>query len=325
MKSKNRCLKAFIIASILIMSLGFLKTYLLQKFTQNSLDAEVFWILKTFAKPKFDMILMGDSRVYRGLSPEAMNTILPGYQILNFGYAAGGLNTTIYKEAEFKFDPKSNKKTIVLGVTPMSLLPGSEKNSDFEDKKSNSREYVFMIKNFSSFITFFNPFNFEELLPPQLKKFMQTLLKKPYSGNYYQIYHKNGWVASWRVPEDPQQYLVSFQQVFSHNKVSDKLIQDLLQQTIKWRQQGIQVFGFRPPSSKAMEELENELSGFDEATFSQQFKTAGGIWFSFPTEKYHSYDASHLHKDSAIQLSLDLAQRIKEHIDIYAAANEPQG
>lgn len=319
---RSRTFKTFIVTLILLIVIGILKFYLLQEFTKNILDAEVFWVLKTFANPKFDMILVGDSRVYRGLSPEAMNRILPNYRILNFGYAAGGLNTTIYKEAESKFDPNSEKKTIVLGVTPMSLLPESEKNRDFEDKKSTSPEYVFMTKHFPSFITFFNPLKFEELLPPQLKKFIHTLLKKPYSGHYYQIYHENGWVASWRVPENPQQYLASFQQVFSHSDVSAKLIQDLLQQTREWRQQNIQVFGFRPPSSKAMEELENELSGFDEDTFSRQFKAAGGIWFSFPIEKYHSYDASHLHKDSAIQLSLDLARRIQEQVDQYVFNNK---
>ena len=82
----------------------------------------------------------------------------------------------------------------------------------------------------------------------------------------------------------------------------------------EWTDQKIAVFAFRVPSSKEMVELENKFSGFDEDKFRDEFISSGGIWFSFDINKYHSYDGSHLHKDSAIQFSKDLAQQIKETI-----------
>ena len=61
--------------------------------------------------------------------------------------------------------------------------------------------------------------------------------------------------------------------------------------------------------------LEKELSGFDEAAFVKRFKQAGGAWFSFSLDDYHSFDGSHLHRDSAVQFSKDLAKRIRNYIE----------
>lgn len=85
-----------------------------------------------------------------------------------------------------------------------------------------------------------------------------------------------------------------------------------MDQTRQWTAQGIRVYAFRVPSSLAMVALEDQMSGFDEATFVEQFKAAGGIWFSIPLEPYHSYDGSHLTKQAALQLSADLARLIKQ-------------
>ena len=37
------------------------------------------------------------------------------------------------------------------------------------------------------------------------------------------------------------------------------------------------------------------------------------MWFSFDGKTYHSYDGSHLEKDSAIKFSKDLAIKIRNH------------
>jgi hypothetical protein len=52
--------------------------------------SERFWVMKAQGMSRYDMILMGDSRVYRGLSPQAMEEVLPGERILNFGFSGGG-------------------------------------------------------------------------------------------------------------------------------------------------------------------------------------------------------------------------------------------
>jgi hypothetical protein len=63
-----------------------------------------------------------------------------------------------------------------------------------------------------------------------------------------------------------------------------------------------------------MIDLENTYSEFDEESFINGFTQAGGVWFSFPHQNYHSYDGSHLTGDSAVQLSYDLAKKIADYI-----------
>jgi hypothetical protein len=88
-----------------------------------------------------------------------------------------------------------------------------------------------------------------------------------------------------------------------------------MDQTRLWNSRGIDVYAFRVPSSQAMVELENQMSGFDEAAFVEQFTSAGGIWFSIPLEPYHSFDGSHLTKQAALKLSADLATLIRKSLE----------
>ncbi len=311
---QDRCIKTFLISIISIILIGTFKSQISNPLSQQELQEERYWALKTFAKPKFDMVILGDSRAFCGVSPNAMNMILPNYRILNFGYSQGGLNPIMYHEGETKLDPRSPKKTILLAVTPSSLLSETEKNLAFQEKKSMSKEYVYLLIHFYPIVSFFSPIKAENFIPYEIKTYIRRLFNKDDEGIKYREYHDNGWMASWDVPENPKRYLGPFRRTFIENQISEQLVQELIDQTRKWITQNIQVFGFRPPTTREMEALENEFSGFNEDEFSEKFETAGGIWFSFPVERYHSFDASHLHKNSAVQFSKDLAIQIKKHL-----------
>src|SRR5512146_2424266 len=98
---------------------------------QGGAAGERFWVLKTHGKAKYDLILMGDSRVYRGLSPASMESVLTGYRIFNFGYSGGGLDRLMYAAAEKRLDPKSDRPSIVFGVTPLALTPYAARNEHY--------------------------------------------------------------------------------------------------------------------------------------------------------------------------------------------------
>ena len=136
----------------------------------------------------------------------------------------------------------------------------------------------------------------------------------PPSEFYYQEFHDDGWVASWIIPDNPDKALKSYRDNFSKTKVSSELVQELLKQTQHWVQHGIYVFAFCPPTTEKMDQLEKQLSGFDENIFAKQFRDVGGVWFLFDRNGYHSYDGSHLRKDSAIKFSKDLAMQIRSHL-----------
>ncbi len=269
--------------------------------------SERFWVMKAQAPTHFDMLLMGDSRVYRGLSPQAMESVLQGARILNYGFSGGSLNPEMYAAAEARLDPASPHKSIVFGVSPLTLTPMAESNNHFLQEMGRPADYVFLHLYWRPVVDLFAPLNLDYLDKPTSNHSLQD------QEGYYLEFHDDGWVASWTIPEYPDSAIWSYQQIFSSTQVNSGLIQDLLDQTRLWTAHGIKVYAYRPPSSQAMVDLENRMSGFDEAAFSRAFVAAGGIWFTIPLAPYHSYDGSHLAKQSAIQLSLDLAKQIKAY------------
>jgi hypothetical protein len=277
---------------------------------QSGAAGERFWVLKTHGKTRYDMILMGDSRVYRGLSPEAMESILTDYQIFNFGYSGGGLDPVMYAAAERRLDPGSDHKAIVFGVTPLALTPDAGKNEHYLQELNRPADYVFLRLYWLPLVHALEPLDIRSI--PNV---FTGDNKLQVQGGYYQEFHDDGWIASWSFPEDPYRTLPSFRDIFSRTPVSQTLIDELVKQTRLWNSRGIDVYAFRVPSSQAMVELENQMSGFDEAAFVEQFTSAGGIWFSIPLEPYHSFDGSHLTKQAAQQLSVDLAKLIQDTLE----------
>ena len=94
---KERILYTFLLSAIFIAVTG----YFLPEPPSSRMKAERFWAYKTHTLKKFDIICIGDSRIYRGLSPDAMKKVLPDYNILNLGYSRA-----VYKKQDISEDRK---------------------------------------------------------------------------------------------------------------------------------------------------------------------------------------------------------------------------
>jgi hypothetical protein len=246
-----------------------------------------------------------NSRTYRGLSPGKMRENLPDTRICNYGFSGTGFEERYLSVLPGLFTPGGRKKIIVLGITPLSLTPSACKNNGFLMYREKSVQDLWMIQVFGPFLYFFRPYDTEALYNQLMGK--GTL--------YYQYYHADGWVASYTVPERQDEALPLYKGYFKNNKVSVEICRNLFEWTAQMRLKNITVIGFRPPAGKAMIELEKTDSGFDEESFVRDFIRAGGIWFSFPHQQYHSYDGSHLTEKSAVQLSYDLSKKIADYCD----------
>lgn len=271
---------------------------------ESGIPSDVFWINKINWKSRFTIVLSGDSRTYRGLSPEAMKLFLPGQKICNFGFSGTGFERNYLDALPQLLDEQSRIKVIVLGITPLSLTPSACKNNGFLTVKNKNRLDLFISQKFDMFLHFFRPYDTEA--------FYTQLTGKGF--RYYQHYNLNGWVASYRVPENQNISLPLYKGYFKNNYVTENICSYIFQWIIRMKSGGITVIGFRFPASSNMIDLENKQSGFDEQSFANRFIQAGGIWFYFPSGLYHTYDGSHLTKDSAIQLSHDLSEKIKDFI-----------
>ena len=268
---------------------------------------ELFWTRKTFAPAKYNVVTMGDSRVYRGVSPEIIESHLPGLKVLNFAYSNGGLNPTMFNAAEKKLDQNQKPKIIVLGISANTISGYSAGNQQFVQELNRPREEIFQR-------IYFNPLRywFSATSPEKLKNhFSETKETAFYRNKYFM----NGYVESEKFPADTMEAIPSYTKDFTNYKVTPENLSDLFKQVKKWTDSGITVVGFTPPVSQPMQMLEYTLGMFDEAAIKTGFEKASGHWIDLNPAKYKTYDGSHLNIESARKLSHEIGEEIQHLID----------
>ena len=224
-------------------------------------------------------------------------------RIRNFGFAAADFTPQYLGAIEEVLDPTSPRKTIVLGVTPLSLTAGLAKKNEFVLNRDqpvagivrrllDTLEWHFRRMDVSSLPTFV------------FRRF-----------DLYTEFHEDGWVAIRQVRDNCDIQLPTYRGYFDGNSLSPEIRDGLCRQVSLWVQQGIQVYGFRPPTYQKMVDLENAISGFDEPAFVKQFEAAGGIWLNVDPVAYHCYDGSHISREAAITLSGDVADLMRQNLD----------
>ncbi|MFA9391273.1 MAG: hypothetical protein ACERKD_15800 [Prolixibacteraceae bacterium] len=286
-----------LMAAILITALSFVMPKNKEKYL-----GDMFWSRKTFAAPKFNVVVMGDSRVYRGVSPEIMDQHLNGLKVLNFGYSNGGLNSTMFKAALSKFNAKSKTKVLVLGVSANAITDYTKNNDQYLQELTRPREEVLER-------IYLNPllYWFSATTPEKLKESFQ-----PIDHSYYYLsnYHMNGYVESDKFPADTTEAIASYEDDFNKYQVNENTLATLFEQVHSLVQQGITVIAYRPPVSQPMRELEDSMGNYNEALLQQRLENAGAHWISVNPNQYKTYDGSHMDQPSAERFSRDLADSI---------------
>ena len=287
------------IAATLVTALSFV----LPKDAEKYL-AELFWTRKTFAPAKYNVVIMGDSRVYRGLSPEIMESHLPGLKVLNFAYSNGGLNQTMFVAAEKKLAQNANPKIILLGISANAISGYSAQNQQYVQELNRPREEIFER-------IYFNPLRywFSATSPEKLKNHYSETKETAF---YRNKYFMNGYVESEKFPADTMEAIPSYTKDFANYKVTPKNLSDLFKQVKKWTDSGIIVAGFIPPVSQPMQMLEDTLGRFDETVIKTGFEMASGHWIDVNPNKYKTYDGSHLNIESARKLSNEIAEEVQQ-------------
>lgn len=262
-----------------------------------------FWKRKTFDKKKYSIVAAGDSRVYRGVSPEVMNEVLSGYRIINFGYGSAGFSKLMLQEIDKRIDYSADNKVVVLGITPLSLTNEGFKNWHLTFELKTKKEELMELIYFKHVLQFFIPFTF--------KKFEDKIKGKEFVTSLTQEYMPSGWVASSESRPWPSAAIQSYKTRFIRNQVTEDNINTLMEQVEIWVDKGVKVLGMRPPTTHEMVALEDSVSGYNEAQIRAIFSQKGGVWLDFSSDDYYSYDGSHLQKESAINFSRDIACSIK--------------
>lgn len=279
--------------------------------TRDEMDTEEIkknrhWIIKTRNTETFPIVFGGDSRVFRGLSPEHFSAEFGGLGAINFAYWSNGYGKAYLEALEGKIDSTSDLKMIVLGITPNSLTLKTAKSSHYHWELSKSKEHVLQTVYLSKVQEIFAPYRANEL--------WGKITGKSRPNNYRITYHSNGWVESyWMVP-DTSHSARFYKDLFTDDMVSQEVISGLMAFVERWTSMGIHVVGYRPPASHTIRMYENEQGGFVEADFVEQFRNAGGIWIPVSPDDYQTFDGSHLEHQSAMRLASDLARQVHELI-----------
>jgi len=298
---KHRFMVAVLFAGLFLMLFGFYKP-------DNHLKGipeKMFWSVKSEWKNCLTMTVGGDSRTYRGVSPETINSneYLQDYKVGNYGFISNGWTKKYLAALERTLDKDSDKPLVlVLGLTPYSLTDLAARDNSFirmeKVAKTTKMESIW----FGRLYQFFSPINVNKLFVAKAK-----------GNTYFQHYHENGWVASYRKKDVPRSALDQYKKRYKKKKVNKKMVKDVISYVKRWNKKNIVVFGYRPPTTQEMWELEELQSGYNEDDIAKRFSDAGGVWLKFEN-KYHSYDGSHLREDGAIEFSTDLAALIAEHL-----------
>lgn len=269
--------------------------------------AELFWARKTFAPKKFDVVVMGDSRVYRGISPGIIEKRLPEMNVLNFAYSNGGLNTTMFEAAEQKLAENEKQKIILLGISANTVTGYSAGNDQYQQELNRPREEILERFYLNPILYWFSP-----TAPKKLRKHFSMVEDTAF---YRNKYFMDGYVESEKFPVDTTAAISSYIDDFTNYKVEEKYLKTLFEQVKKWGRHEILVVGFTPPVSRPMQMLEDTLGLFDVAKIKSGFEMAGGHWVDINPANYRTYDGSHLEIESARILSDEIAVYIEKLID----------
>lgn len=302
---KNKYILCFfltlLISTVLIYSLGCIRPMPISSLVLK----EKFWADKVHSDKKYDVIVAGDSRVYRGVDPESINKELKGLDVLNFGFSSGGFNELIFEEIEKRLKRDSKNKVIVLGLTPYSLTPKAQNNSHFLQEKNRNNQEVFNKRFLNPLFSFFNPIKPSDFLQNN------DIIK-----GYHEKFRKDGWVESKKIPFNPKSALQVYVKDFKDNLVSKEVLDNLFKQIKQWVEKDIIVFAIRIPTTRDMEGLENEISGYREETIKKDIESHGAHWIDIKNRfDYFSYDGSHLEGESARQFSSYIGKEIYYEIN----------
>lgn len=276
--------------------------------TPNLNDAyrDYCWVKKTHSTERFNLLAVGDSRIYRAVNPLFLVGDNSGMNAVNLGFSSAG-----YSEEYLSFVSgriKEDCKSVVLcGITPYSFTPEALKNEHYHSFFDKDRKEVDKILFLSRYLE-----NFPRYSPAEVWDYLTEV---PVTRLYHNRFKENGWVESFKIPFDSTGGLKSYRKTFVDNTCDANAVENYYDWVKEMSSNDLTIVGFRPPSTLAMEQLEDSLSGLNYSSFIEGFEQNGGVWLIFSLKDYNSYDGSHLHYKSANKFTKNLAQEIEKYLN----------
>lgn len=257
--------------------------------------------------PTCEAVVIGDSRVYRGVDPRPLEQALSG-TVCNFGFSSAKLTPKYLAHAQQTLAP-SGEKLIIVGISSYCLSGMPAGGDDFIQSlawKAASRLPLAVERLRESWEEQFTPFDLE-LLFPASEKPLRAL-----DSDYSQRFHNSGWVESDRVVDDPVALGLknsAAAYAVGHRPTAESVAAavDALAGAVD---AGFRVVAVSMPVPTAVRDAEWALESIDLAALRRQLTARGIEWIEIPCDDLSTYDGSHLNAVSARLFSQRLAEAI---------------
>lgn len=302
MKTKT---KLILTPVLVLLAISLINLFPDPKFSKVS--KQLYWINKIHSQTLSNIVVGGDSRVTRGISPKKLTESLKHpVTCQNLGFHSAGYNKEYLNFLTSKLDTISLSKTVlVLGITPHSLSKEAKRNIQFKQYEQYDNYERLKLQKFEKLYSFITPYRIKEIIRPifNIKATEEVLT----------TYYNDGWEEVFNSKIDTTSSLNAYKKIFNKNTIKDDDINDFITnlKSIRNRNSNINIILFRPPSSYSMEKIENKYSKFNEASLKKQLEEIGINYYRFDNSKFESGDGSHLQPESAITLSNLIGQIVK--------------
>jgi hypothetical protein len=245
-----------------------------------------------------DLVIAGDSRSQAAFVPEILAEQL-GCRVLNFAQSSRRLHGRYFDAVERVLDEKGGRPTLILGVSAYSLSRNSQEYTDEADTLDPVDRWALLHMD-----------RVTNAIRPLYKWDVVKLLHRDTLPRRVGYHHEDGWVTIERIPRDEAAELDIYRRYFDDEKVDASLVAGLLERVRQWHARGVRVIAVRSPSSDAMLELEDRMSGLDVASLAGELQAAGADWISVPRSSWPTEDGGHLTADAARAFTSEVASAV---------------
>ncbi len=247
-----------------------------------------FFVNKLRQQPNYDIVAVGDSRVYRGIDPSELEKRFPGEKGYNFGFSGLRLCTDILNDAEKLLRP-DGQRTLIIAISAPSMAKGNQDGYQTLRKLNGLERWNLLhFGKYEKYLKLYAGTNANYVQYPKVDGFVWSDFRKRDLGSY-------------RAESANDPLLKTF------DTVRVQQIADWISGAV---QRGIKVYVTTTPVSKQTADFE-QVAGYSESYCVDKLTHAGGIWIK-PQGQYETYDGSHLIGGDADRFSQDLASEMNK-------------
>jgi hypothetical protein len=301
MSNKNQQAKIIISGILVLVILGIVFWInFIPKLSSNKMKKEIFWASKLIKNPTYDIVIIGDSRVYRGINPTIIETQLNNqYKCFNNAFSSAGLDSFYINQAIEKLNP-NGKKVLLIGVSVNSFYPQALKNEHLRELMAESPKNLWVKKHIYPYLTDFSAYSFSDFLGFKTGK------------QYFETFNpQNGFVLSCNFPIDTNIAISPYEKYFNTHQLDTHAVQNFIKQLKILKNKNYTIVLMRLPASYTMFQIEDKASNNLIHQLKESTQNFGIQWIETEPTKY-TYDGSHLIDKTTNQFSQAIGIQLKQ-------------